>query len=96
MHLISPKKLRDFWDVHPEAESPLRSFQNLVKRAEFKSFADLRRTFPSADLVGKVTVFNIAGQKFRLIAVIHYNTQKIYVRHVLTHHDYDRVHWQDG
>jgi len=96
VHFISAKKLREFWDKRPDAESALRGFQNIVEHTNFDSFADLRRTFPSADQVGKLTVFNIGGQKYRLIAAIHYNTQKFYVRYILTHQDYDRIHWQDG
>ena len=96
MRVISLRKLRDFWTVYPEAEASLRAFYNVVKRTDFESFAHLRRTFPSADLVGKVIVFNIGGTKFRLIAAIHFDKRRFYIRHVLTHQDYDRVHWQDG
>jgi len=54
----------------------------------------LRRTFPSADRVGKYTVFDIGGNKVRLIAAIHYNRRKIYVRAVLTHSEYDAERWK--
>ncbi len=96
MHVISPKKLRDFWARHPDAESPLRSWLRVTKRAEWQSFADLREEFPSADQVGRFTVFNIGGNKYRLIAGIHYNRQKVYVRHILTHPDYDKGKWKSG
>jgi len=94
--VISFKKLRTFWVKHPEAEAPLRAFYQIIRRTNFESFAHLRQTFPSADLVGKVTVLNIGGNKFRLIAAIHYDKSRIYIRHVLTHHDYDRIYWRDG
>jgi mRNA interferase HigB len=55
----------------------------------------LRETFPSADQVGKLTVFNIGGNKVRLIAAIHYNRKKIYVRAVLTHSEYDEQRWKE-
>jgi len=96
VHVISPKKLRDFWARHPDAESPLRSWLRVTKRAEWQSFADLREEFPSADQVGRFTVFNIGGNKYRLIAGIHYNRQKVYVRHILTHPDYDKGKWKSG
>jgi len=54
----------------------------------------LRETFPSADQVGKLTVFNIGGNKVRLIAAIHYNRGKIYIRAVLTHAEYDEQRWR--
>lgn len=95
MHVISPKKLREFWAVHPDAESPLRSWLTAAKAAWWESFADVRRGFPSADQVGLCTVFNIGGNKYRLIVVIHFNRGKVFVRHVLTHPEYDRGKWKD-
>ena len=66
-----------------------------MKTNNFDSFNDLRKIFPSADQVGKLTVFNIAGNKIRLIAAIHYNTHKIYIRAILTHHDYNKGKWKE-
>ncbi len=59
------------------------------------NFAHLRDVFPQADQVGKFTVFNIAGNKVRLIAAVHYNRSKIYIRHVLTHEEYDAGKWKE-
>jgi len=56
----------------------------------FNTFIELRGVFPSVDQVEKFTIFNIGGNKARLIAAIHYNTQRVYIRHVLTHAEYDR------
>jgi len=61
----------------------------------FQSFAELRATFPSADQVGKLTVFNIGGNTARLIAAIHSNRQRIYIRAVLTHAEYVRGDWKE-
>jgi hypothetical protein len=66
-----------------------------MKTGQFRSFVELRTTFPSADQVGKLTVFNIGGGKARLIAAIHYNRQKVYIRAVLTHEDYDKGKWKE-
>lgn len=66
----------------------------IVRKTAYGSFADLRVTFPSADQVGRYTVFNIRGNKFRLITAIHYSRQKVYIRHVLTHAEYDRGAWR--
>jgi mRNA interferase HigB len=55
---------------------------------------EVRKEFPHADLYGKFVIFNIGGNKYRLIAVIHYNRRKVYVRHVLTHADYSLGKWK--
>jgi mRNA interferase HigB len=94
MHVISRKALRTFWERNPDSEQPLRRWFTLMDTTDFASFAELRETFPSADLVDELTVFNIGGNKYRLIASIHYNRRKVYVRHVLTHAEYDRESWK--
>lgn len=94
MHIISRKKLREFWETHPNAEAPLTRWYKIVQQAEYGSFVDLRQTFPSADMVGSLTVFNIGGNNYRLIASIHFNRNKLYVRHVLTHAEYDKGDWK--
>lgn len=65
-----------------------------MTQSAFESFAELRMTFPSADLVGDLVVFNIGGNKYRLIVSFHFNRGKVYVRHVLTHGEYDRGAWK--
>lgn len=65
-----------------------------MRKARFANFVQLRQTFPHADVVGKFTVFDIGGNKVRLIAAVHYNRAKIYIRHVLTHEDYDKGKWK--
>ena len=89
MHIISRKRLNEFAVQHPEAKTSLAHWYDLAKSGAFSNFVSLRETFPSADQVGKLTVFNIGGNKVRLIAAIHYNRKKIYVRAVLTHNEYD-------
>jgi mRNA interferase HigB len=66
-----------------------------MKTASFQSFTELRATFPSADQVGKLTVFNISGNTVRLIAAIHYNRRRLYIRAVLTHSEYDQGKWKE-
>lgn len=96
MHVISEKALREFWANHPDAEIPLQAWHRVAEHAEWEKFADVRAVYPSADQVGKFTVFNIGGNKYRLIAAIHFNRGKLYVRHVLTHEEYDRGDWKEG
>lgn len=66
----------------------------IVEKSEFTSFESLRATFLSADKVGDWIVFNIGGNKYRLIASIHFNRGKLYIRHVLTHKEFDRGGWK--
>ncbi len=68
MWVVSLKRLREFWGRHPLAEVPLRAWFTQTSAAEWSNFSDLRRTFPSADLVGNCTVLNVGGNKYRLIA----------------------------
>ena len=95
MHIITRKRLVEFARKHPTAESALDYWYKLMKRCNFDSFASLRSTFPSADQVSKLTVFNIGGNKARLIAAIHYNRRKVFIRHILTHDEYDQGNWQE-
>ena len=93
MWVVSLKRLREFWGLHPSAEVPLRAWFAQTAAADWQNFSELRATFPSADLVGNCTVFNIGGNKFRLIARLFYRSHKVYVLHVLTHSEYDREDW---
>ena len=65
-----------------------------MSKTDFNSFEQLRAAFPSADKVGSWVVFNIAGNKYRLITSIHFNRGKVYVRDVLTHPEYSRERWK--
>lgn len=95
MHIITRKRLNDFAGKHPEAGSALEHWYKTMKKRSFSSFAELRSIFPYTDQVGKLTVFNIGGNKARLIAAIHYNRRKIYIRAVLTHDEYNKNRWKE-
>jgi mRNA interferase HigB len=94
MHIISRKSLRDFWERFPESQSSLMRWFKIVQTNDFDNFAALRQTFPSADKVGNLIVFNIGGNKYRLITSIHFNRNKLYIRCILTHREYDKGEWQ--
>ena len=94
MHVITRKRLNEFVQKHPEARSSLAHWYGIVRKNRFASFARLREIFPHADQVGKFTVFNVGGNKVRLIGALHYNRNKIYIRHVLTHEEYDASKWK--
>lgn len=94
MHIISRRMLREFWTTHPDSENALVRWFKIIQRNDFASFAALRATFPTADKIGNLIVFNIGGNKYRLITSIHFNRNKVYIRHILTHQDYDRGDWK--
>lgn len=94
MHVIYRKALRDFWEQHPDSETALVRWFKVMERTEFAGFNDLREAFPSADKVDDWVVFNIGGNKYRLITSIHFNRGRVYVRHVLTHAEYSRGDWK--
>ncbi|MEA5487532.1 MULTISPECIES: type II toxin-antitoxin system HigB family toxin [Pseudanabaena] len=94
MHVISRKVLRQFWEKYPDSQIPLMRWFKIMDRESFSNFASLRSVFPSVDQVGDLTVFNIGGNKYRLIASVHFNRDKIYIRHVLTHLEYDKGGWK--
>jgi mRNA interferase HigB len=96
MHIITRKRILDFAQNHPDCATALDSWYRIVKHSTIENFAELRATFPSADQVDGLTVFNIGGNKVRLIAAIHYNIQRVYIRHVLTHSEYDKDKWKEG
>ncbi len=94
MHIISRKALRLFWEKHPDSQAPLIRWYRIVRNTTFSSFADVRAVFPIADIVGKWIVFDIGGNKYRLIASVHFNRGKLYIRGVLTHAEYDEEKWK--
>jgi mRNA interferase HigB len=94
MHVIAKPALIHFWTKHPDARSSLMAWFKIIQANDFASYAELKRTFASADHVKGLTVFNIAGNKYRLIAAVHYNRHKVYIRHVLTHAEYDLGKWK--
>lgn len=94
MRIISKKKLKDFWLKHLQSEMPLDNWYKIILGNDYHNLAALKMTFPTADLVGNQIVFNIAGNKYRLIAAIHFNTGIVYVRDVLTHAKYNKGRWK--
>ena len=95
MHIITRKRLLEFDKKYPDSEEPLDRWYRIVKQSNYNSFAELKKTFPKADQVGKYTVFDISGNKYRLIAYIVYSAKRIYIRHILTHPEYDKGKWKE-
>ncbi|MBI2807882.1 MAG: type II toxin-antitoxin system HigB family toxin [Planctomycetes bacterium] len=100
MRVITRKRLREFAERYPDAAEPLGKWESVVREAGWTSLQDVRRVFPHADAAivaseNTVTVFNIGGNKYRLITAIHYNTQRIFVLRLLTHAAYSKDLWKD-
>lgn len=87
--VISKRKFIDFWERYPEAQSSMEVFYKTAENCNAANFAELKKTFKSADVVDPYIVFNVGGNKYRVVAVIHYNMQKMFVREVFTHREYD-------
>lgn len=94
LHIISRKKLREAATRHGDLEAPLDVWFRIAKRASWQSLTDVRKTFASADLVNRWTVFNVKGNRYRLITEINYRFQRVYIGHVLTHAEYDKEEWK--
>jgi mRNA interferase HigB len=92
MHVIARKTRRDFWEQHPDAEGPLRAWNDEATRARWQSPNDVRIRYSHASFVGDDrVVFNLGGNKYRLIVLVRYRSGTVFVRFVGTHAEYDRI-----
>ncbi len=91
MHVISRAIILDATRRHPQHQDALNAWYRIMKSSEFGSFADLKRTFNSVDKVGNYCVFNVAGNHMRVVTAIHFNRGKCFIRHVVSHSEYDRL-----
>src|SRR5271170_6264435 len=99
MRVIKRSRVHGFCRAHPDAEASLESWLRIVRHATWLGLTELRSVYPGADAVrvrsGRtVVVFNIGGNKYRMIVAIHYNTSKVYVLRFLTHGEYDKGKWK--
>jgi mRNA interferase HigB len=94
LRIVSKRKLREFAERYPKSVAPLRAWAAAAESSSWRNPAELKRTFGSADFVGDKTVFDIGGNHFRLIAFVHYRAQIVFVKHVLTHPEYDKGAWK--
>lgn len=90
MRIISKTALTAFSAIHPAAHDPLQAWRKIVESRDFISFADIKTVFNTTDKVNAFYVFDIGGNKYRIIAAIHFNHQIMYIRHVFTHKEYDK------
>ncbi|MDP2998156.1 MAG: type II toxin-antitoxin system HigB family toxin [Bryobacterales bacterium] len=94
MRVISRRAIREFAKRHPEALLPLQHWANATESVEWRTPSDVRRTFNSADFVGDLTVFDVGGNKYRVVAFVHYRRKAVYIKDVLTHGEYGKGAWR--
>lgn len=90
LRVISKKKLRDFYDLNPQAKIPLVEWYMIMRQLTVHSFQELKNYFNTADYTNGYTIFDIGGNNYRLITAIHYNRQICYIRNVWTHAEYSK------
>lgn len=100
MHVISMKRLREFWERHPDAEILLRRWHKAASKARWHNITEAREDFPHADPVKAasgttMTVFNVGGNNYRVIARVIYEYNRVYVKMVLTHAEYSKDRWKE-
>ena len=94
MRIVNWGKAKQFVTRFPRAEAPLNHWKRAVKDGRWKNFVEITQSFNSADQVGEYTVFDIGGNNFRLIAIIIFRCETVYIRHVLTHAEYEKGKWR--
>lgn len=94
MHVISNRRLVEFSGANPDSTIPLQTWRKLLETNSPQNFAELRAMFRSVDLVDGLYVFDIKGNDYRLVCGINFQTQMCYIKHVMTHTDYDRGKWK--
>ena len=91
MNVISEKVLRNFWSIYPDAETPLLEWVKTFRSTDFSDFHHIRIVYPHADYKVPLTIFNIGGNKYRLLVDINYEGKRVLVRAILTHEEYDKI-----
>ena len=92
MHIITRTRLTDFGRRHADAAEELREWGRVVRRKQYRTPYDVKRDFPNASFVGRCRmVFNIRQNDYRLVIDMRYDLGRVYIRHIVTHRDYDRL-----
>ncbi|MFG0247844.1 MAG: type II toxin-antitoxin system HigB family toxin [Phycisphaeraceae bacterium JB051] len=100
MHVVSIKRLREYWGQHEDARIGLLAWHKIASKARWEDINDVRKSLPTADAVkaksgAVMTVFNIKGNHYRLITSIYYPGQQVYIKMVLTHAQYSKDQWKE-
>jgi len=92
MRVISRKKLRQFWENHPEARQSLQAWHADIKHANWKKPSDIKSVYQTASFISNNrVVFNIKGNKYRIVVVIEYLFGIVFIRYIGTHQEYNHI-----
>jgi len=92
MRVVTPKRLTEYSNKNPQARIPLLHWYEIVKKANWSSLNDIKKDFNAVDYVGNNRyVFNIKGNDYRLITIIIFVSNKVYIRFISTHAEYDKI-----
>lgn len=92
MHIITRTRLTSFGKKHPDAAGPLREWVRVIRLKHYRQHLDVQKDFPRVDFIGtRKAVFNIGGNKYRLVVDLRYDLGRVYIRHIVTHAEYDRL-----
>ena len=94
MRIISNRALRSFVSNNHQADGPLQGWRRVIGKNRFANWAQLKAAFNAIDKVGDLTVFDLGGNKYRLITYIRFEKQIVYIKAVLNHRDYDKGTWK--
>ncbi|MBD2335922.1 type II toxin-antitoxin system HigB family toxin [Calothrix sp. FACHB-156] len=95
MHVISYRILREYTASHADCREAIDNWYKVASKADWSNLIDVQSVFPKAEAVSNFTVFNIKGNKYRLIVSIDYKKQLIYIKYILTHAEYDKEEWKN-
>lgn len=95
MHIITQKRIWEARERWPQAAGALDAWYRIMKASEPGDFAAMKSIFPATDKVGRHHVFDIGGNKIRLIAIVHYRGKRVYIRDILDHKAYDKGKWKE-
>ena len=90
MRIVTEKRIREFIEREPLSVEPMASWAETIRKVAWANPAELKATFAHASFVGGLTVFNVSGNKYRLVAFVHYRSQIVYIKGIGTHKEYDK------
>ncbi len=94
MNVISKRKLFERAARHTDAKCAIQVWFEVARTAQWQSLEDIRQTYPAADMVGRLAIFNIKGNRYRLIVRISFKYRRVYIKEFLTHAEYDNGAWK--